>query len=46
MVQYVCAGLKRVCCSCCWSKEENASLKDQIKYAKAGSRIDELMERE
>ena len=46
IIQYFCAGLKRICCSCCWTYQENRRLRDQIKYAKAGSRIDELIERE
>ena len=46
IIQYAFAGMKRICCSCCWTQQENRPLRDQIKYAKQGSNIDTLMKKE
>lgn len=40
---YVCSGLKRLCCGCCWSEQERVPLNEQIKYARAGSDVDALL---
>ena len=46
MCMYVCSGLKRLCCGCCWSEQERVPLNEQIKYARKGSDIDKLIERQ
>jgi hypothetical protein len=46
LCQYFCMGLKRFCCCCCWSAEERRPLNEQIKYARKGSEIDKLLEKQ
>ena len=46
MCMYVCSGFKRLCCCCCWSEEERRPLNEQIKYARKGSDIDVLLEKQ
>ena len=44
LCMYGWSGLKRLCCGCCWKDEERVSLKDQIKYARAGSDVETRLE--
>lgn len=44
LCMYGWSGLKRICCGCCWKDEERVALKDQIKYARSGSDIDNMLE--
>jgi len=44
MVMYVCSGLKRICCACCWTSEERRPLNEQIKYARRGSDVDKKLD--
>jgi len=46
MCMYVCSGAKRYCCACCWSQEERRPLNEQIKYARKGSDIEKLLEKQ
>ena len=46
MCMYVCSGMKRLCCGCCWSEQERKPLSEQIKYARHGSDIDELLDQQ
>ena len=46
MCMYVISGMKRLCCGCCWTKEESVPLNQQIKYARHGSDVDNMIEKQ
>ena len=46
VMMYVWSGMKRLCCGCCWTQQERVPLNEQIKYARTGSDIDTLLEKQ
>ena len=43
---YVLQGLKRICCGCCWTDAERVPLNEQIKYARSGSDVDAMIDKQ